>query len=426
MEKKVYSHEKEIIGQKNADEKRERLRKLVEGEKELRKEIKELDVRRAGLEGKGDELGKIEEKYENKILEIEEISSRTEEDLDTTLLYKSRELEKIKGIVDRSREDFKDINEQIEELSREIDEREERLSEFEAKEEELERRFEKLYKEREETQRKVQEENVNLMNLQNETRQIEEQINYLRIGKAKIDGEKENFEIDMEGYRGIEIIAGTLNVLEERLEKTQTALEEIGSINMRALEVYEEVKKEYDVVKEKVDTLSKEKEEVFKIIEEIDKRKYKTFMKTFKAINDLFSRNFSKLYVKGTAYLEVENKDDIFAGGVDIVVKMAKGKYFDVNSLSGGEKTLVALALLFAIQEYRPYQFYVLDEIDAALDKRNSERLAALLNQYMKSGQYIVITHNDAIILNSQLLYGVSMHEGVSKIISLQLENEGK
>ena len=105
---------------------------------------------------------------------------------------------------------------------------------------------------------------------------------------------------------------------------------------------------------------------------------------------------------------------------------MAKGKYFDVNSLSGGEKTLVALALLFAIQEYRPYQFYVLDEIDAALDKRNSERLAALLNQYMKSGQYIVITHNDAIILNSQLLYGVSMHEGVSKIISLQLENEGK
>ena len=87
---------------------------------------------------------------------------------------------------------------------------------------------------------------------------------------------------------------------------------------------------------------------------------------------------------------------------------------------------LTAVSLLFAIQEFKPYQFYVLDEIDAALDKRNSERLAALLNQYMKSGQYIVISHNDAIILNSQLLYGISMHEGVSKILSLHLDGEKK
>ncbi|MEK6855334.1 MAG: AAA family ATPase, partial [Nanoarchaeota archaeon] len=99
---------------------------------------------------------------------------------------------------------------------------------------------------------------------------------------------------------------------------------------------------------------------------------------------------------------------------------------FDVNSLSGGEQTLVALSLLFAIQEFRPYQFYILDEIDAALDKRNSERLAGLLNQYMKSGQYIVVTHNDALILNSQVLYGVSMHEGISKILSLRLSEEAQ
>jgi len=92
--------------------------------------------------------------------------------------------------------------------------------------------------------------------------------------------------------------------------------------------------------------------------------------------------------------------------------------------LSGGEQTLVALSLLFAIQEFKPYHFYIFDEIDAALDKRNSERLAALLNQYMKSGQYIVITHNDAIIMKSNVLYGVSMQEGVSKILSLKVGNE--
>ncbi|MBS3098857.1 AAA family ATPase [Candidatus Pacearchaeota archaeon] len=116
----------------------------------------------------------------------------------------------------------------------------------------------------------------------------------------------------------------------------------------------------------------------------------------------------------------------MFAGGIDIVVKMAKGKFFDVHSLSGGEQTLVALSLLFAIQEHKPYHFYILDEIDAALDKRNSERLAALLHQYTKSGQYIIVTHNDAVILDSDILYGVSMHEGVSKVLSLRIGDEEK
>ena len=82
---------------------------------------------------------------------------------------------------------------------------------------------------------------------------------------------------------------------------------------------------------------------------------------------------------------------------------------------------LVALSLIFAIQELNPYCFYILDEIDAALDRRNSERLAELLKKYMKKGQYIIITHNDEIILNASNLYGVSMHEGISKIVSLKV-----
>jgi chromosome segregation protein len=92
-----------------------------------------------------------------------------------------------------------------------------------------------------------------------------------------------------------------------------------------------------------------------------------------------------------------------------------------VTSLSGGEQTMVALSLIFAIQELKPYCFYILDEIDAALDKRNSSRLAGLLQKYMKKGQYIVITHNDEVISNATCLYGVSMHDGISKITSLKV-----
>ena len=112
----------------------------------------------------------------------------------------------------------------------------------------------------------------------------------------------------------------------------------------------------------------------------------------------------------------------MFEGGINIMIKVAKGKYLDITSLSGGEKTLVALSLIFAIQEFNPYAFYILDEIDAALDKRNSELLSNLLKKYIKTGQYIIISHNDSIITGADILYGVSMNNGISKILSLEVK----
>lgn len=425
MESKLGNAERELTAQRNLAEKKDSLRKYVEGGAVVKKEVSELEARRKSLERKSEEMSKVDELYENKMLEIEEISSRTEEDIDTTLLYKERELEKTKNIVARSKEDLGVVVNHVQELGKEIENKQKMLDKKEAKEKELNEKFQKMFNDRDATQKKYQEESIKLTEIQNEIRQIEDQVNYLKVGKAKLDGERETVEMDLAEYQGVELLQGSINVLEDKLRKAQSTLDTIGSINMRALEVYDEVKKEYDVVKEKVETLDKEKEEILKIIEEIDKKKKKVFMKTFNAINSLFKENFSRLSTKGgEAYLEFENKEDVFDGGIDIIVKLSRGKYFDVTSLSGGEQTLVALSLLFAIQEYKPYQFYILDEIDAALDKRNSERLAALLQRYMKSGQYIIVTHNDAIILDANILYGVSMHEGVSKILSLRVNGE--
>ena len=436
LERKRFEAEKELIAHRAIKEKNEAVKKSVDFENTIRKEIDSLESKRKTLGHGSEDFSGIEEKYENKMLEIEEISSRTEEDIDTTLLYKERELEKIKNIVERSRKDLEDIESEIENLGSGIEEKESSLSEKENKEEELNQKFKKMFTDRDATQKTLQESSMKLSEGQNEIRQIEDQINYLKIGKAKIDGESQTIEMDLTEYTGIEILQGSFQNIEERLKKSEQALQTIGSINMRALEVYDQVKGEYDIVKQKADTIEKEKEEIMKIIEEIDKKKRKTFMKTFRAINSLFSQNFAKLSSKGVAYLEIENdsgaqdgesdKEDISNSSVNIVVKMQKGKYFDVSSLSGGEQTLVALSLLFAIQEYKPYHFYILDEIDAALDKRNSERLAALLKQYMKSGQYIIVTHNDAVIIDSDILYGVSMHEGVSKVLSLRVAEEKK
>ena len=93
----------------------------------------------------------------------------------------------------------------------------------------------------------------------------------------------------------------------------------------------------------------------------------------------------------------------------------------DIKSLSGGEKTMTALSLIFAIQELKPYAFYILDEIDAALDKRNASRLADFLKRYAERGQYVIVSHNDEIITNASTLYGVSMHDGISKLTSLKV-----
>ena len=211
-------------------------------------------------------------------------------------------------------------------------------------------------------------------------------------------------------------------ILLQRLNKSQEIISRIGSVNLRSLEVYEQIKKEYDSIKEKVEIITNEKQGVLKIIHEIDIKKKKTFIKTFVSLNEIFSRNFSQLNEKGQVYLELENRKDPFSGGINITVKTGHGKYFDVRSLSGGEQTLVALSLIFAIQELSPYPFYILDEIDAALDKRNSARLASLLQKHMQKGQYIVISHNDEIIANATNLYGVSMHDGISKVVTLNVQ----
>jgi len=126
---------------------------------------------------------------------------------------------------------------------------------------------------------------------------------------------------------------------------------------------------------------------------------------------------------KGESYLELENVEDPFAAGLRIPVKLTGNKFLDIRGLSGGEKTMTALAFLFALQEHEPAMFYVLDEVDAALDKHNSEKLAQLIRSYCSKAQYIVISHNDAVIAEGDILYGVSMNAeaGLSTVVSLKM-----
>ena len=420
-EKTLSEKRLDLIKLNSIEEKKQRMKRLMEDEAQIKKELTEIEETRKKIEKRLLEKETIEKKYQDLFYEMQELSSRTDESLDTAILYKERELENTKNVVRTIVKDRKEIEEEIARISAALKENEKQLAEKEKASKLLSEKFNKFFEERTSLQEKVKNKNILLVNEQNAMSRLDDAINNHKITIARISAEIESMDFEMREFKDIELIPGSRQALQERMGKSEDILKEIGSVNMRALEVYDAIKEEYDRIAEKVSQLEKERDEILKIIDEIDIKKKRTFMKTFNSLNELFTRNFSELSVKGRAFLEIENKEDIFAGGINITIKIAQGKYFDVTSLSGGEQTLVALSLIFAIQEYKPYHFYILDEIDAALDKRNSELLSNLLKKYMKSGQYIVISHNDSIISSANVLYGVSMNSGISKVLSLKV-----
>jgi len=421
LSSEILKGQSDLLNLKTIQEKKNQIRNLNEKIDLVKQEFIDLVKRRNNLERNSENFVDIEQKYETVKLEVQEISLRNKENVDSEISFKQRETERLEISLKQLNTEEKELTQDLEELKQILLKKETDLEKKKKTEEELTKKFERLISERDNFQNQIRENDNELLDQKNQIYNVEQKINNFKIDKARINAEIENLETEILEFPNIEIIKAPKDVLENKLIRTQEILVKIGSVNLRSLEVYDSVKQEYDKINEKVEIISKEKQGILKIIHEIDVKKKKAFLNTLNQLNAIFSRNFSQLSTKGQVTLELENRKEPFEGGVSIIVKTGHGKYFDVKSLSGGEQTIVALSLIFAIQELRPYCFYILDEIDAALDKRNSERLGALLKKYMQKGQYIVITHNDEIITNATNIFGISMHDGVSKIVSLKI-----
>ncbi|MBS3073332.1 chromosome segregation protein SMC [Candidatus Pacearchaeota archaeon] len=343
-----------------------------------------------------------------------------EKDKKVEIAMKKQEIERTELIIKNGKRDKIELESKHKESIGEIERKEKDLDRKQKKQEEIDQKFKSQLEEKSKLQEKIHENENVIRDQQTKQMTFESEMNELKIQKAGFDAEISTLDLEFRQFGEIEVLKMPVEELERRIRKHEGELQNIGSVNMRALEVYDKVKEEYDFIEQQVKKLEEEKMEILKLIEEIDKKKKRAFMQAFDAINESFSRNFMMLSNKGEAFMDLENKQDPFESGLNVIIRLAKGKYMDAESLSGGEKTIVALAMIFAIQKYKPYSFYIFDEIDAALDKRNSERLAELMKQNIKSSQYIIISHNDYIIQHAQVLYGTSMQEGVSKIVSLK------
>ena len=212
-----------------------------------------------------------------------------------------------------------------------------------------------------------------------------------------------------------------INGANKRLAELKQKIKNLGSVNVGAIEEYKEVSERYTFMSEQVEDVEKSKKEIISLISELTKKMKESFLESFTEINKHFVHTFAELFGGGSAKLELADPEDILNSGIDISVHPPGKIVTHLESLSGGEKALVAIALYFAIMKVRPAPFCVMDEIEAALDEVNVDRFARYMRNLTDTTQFITITHRRGTMEEADVLYGVTMQEeGISKLLELR------
>ncbi|MCX5697821.1 MAG: AAA family ATPase [Candidatus Omnitrophica bacterium] len=217
-------------------------------------------------------------------------------------------------------------------------------------------------------------------------------------------------------------------LLSDEIQKLKEKLDSYGTVNLVAIEEYDELKKRYDFLTQQQNDLLQAKESLHEAILKINRITKKMFVETFEKVQVEFRNYFRLLFNGGDCQLFLLDEQDPLESGIEIVCRPPGKKLQNILLLSGGEKSMAAIALIFAIFKVKPAPFCVLDEIDAALDEANVDRFSRILQEFTKDSQFIVITHNKKTIANADVMYGITMEEsGVSKIVSVKFsQNKAK
>jgi chromosome segregation protein len=225
------------------------------------------------------------------------------------------------------------------------------------------------------------------------------------------------------GYKEpLEVSPEQLEATESSLKLMRYELERLGAVNQLALAHYAEQVGRYKELSIRTNELEKEKQSILAFMEEIERKKRQAFMEAFNKINENFRKNFRKLSDGGEASLKLDNQEEPFAGGMDMEVQFPGKPPILVSGASSGERSVSAVAFLFAIQDYMPTAFYVFDEVDAHLDAFHVAKLGELLVGESVKSQFIVITLKPELANKAERVYGVYERKGVSHIVSAKFK----
>jgi chromosome segregation protein len=325
--------------------------------------------------------------------------------------------------------------EQIEQQMENVTQIEEHITELRNEREQTSQQIVELQKERKDKLQIIEDEERELKSQQKLLDQEQKNIQEKEIEANRLDVMLENRlqtlqkQYTMTYEKASAQYEKVTNVTEVRTEVNhlKNEIKVLGTVNLGAIDEYERLSERAAFLNEQRDDLIAAKETLYKAIKQMDEEMISRFKETFHLIQENFAIVFKQLFGGGYAELVLTDPEDYLETGIDIIARPPGKKLKTLELLSGGERALTAIALLFAILRSRPVPFVILDEVDAALDEANVERFASYLKSFSKESQFVVISHRKGTMEEADALYGVTMQEsGVSRFVSVRLEEADK
>ena len=409
--------------------------------KELKIEINDLNIDindlRAALNIKKENMAEIEPQLKELELDGARISEKRNNaqekltEMQKNLEYKIEEIE-------NCRQEIEAINSNLEKITDRRINLQQKKEKLEAAGEKLKERKENLTKELKDLEQQVEVKEKESKKLQQDLNKIKDNFHQLDLDYTKLDDKLENIksilledyslepaEIDMTNL--IEIKDEDEAEVETKIKFLRQKMEKLHPVNEAAVEEFAELKERLDYLHEQQDDLKHARNSIELVISDIEESMEKMFAKTFYQVKEEFAKVFKALFQGGKAELELTNPEELLTTGVEIHAQPPGKSLKSLSLLSGGERALTAIALIFAFIQVKPSPFYVLDEIDAPLDDVNIVRFASFIKKYAKVAQFIIITHRRYMMTEVDSLYGVTMEKsGVSRLVSLKLDQTEK
>ncbi|MBN1533489.1 MAG: AAA family ATPase [Spirochaetes bacterium] len=388
---------------------------IVALEDQIRKEQSEL-------EGVNDMITRIEKDLSKNENEIDWIEKH--------LKGLAEQMKDVEKQIETHGEDMQRADSMIDGFSREIQEWEHRLIEFSDKSQALVKSIAELTDKRSQIDTSIQERKSSGRKAEEEVNRLAERITTLDKSQVELIFKKNSIEeylwIEYEkkvaDMASLQVRQEQSDELQERMQQLKKQIQDLGPINNLAIEEYEDLRKRFEYYINQKKDIEKARDDILSVIEEINSTSVEMFLDTFTQIQRNFSEIFRRLFNGGTASIELTDTANVLESGIDIMVRPPGKKLKNINLLSGGERAMTAIALLFATYMVKPSPFCFLDEIDAPLDEENIGRFIKLVKEFSKGTQFIIVTHNKKTMSISETLYGVTMEEpGVSKIISIRM-----
>lgn len=437
IDERIEAHKQESLVYSNQQS--EAKQKRISCEQELTsigEQIKELEELIRQLE---------QQKEETEVSKAEKNEQITQ--LKVTLARQVQELEEIERSISRIEDAQREIEREWQETNEYFHQLAANLADQDTYERELERAIESKKREKEELsgliqtareerrleQEKVEELELSLRNLRLEQKQLENNIHKEEVKANRLDVELENYltllreeyELSYELAKEKYPLTAPYEQVKIEVNELRAAIQALGEVNLGSIEEFERLRERYQFFIEQKSDLQEAKAALYEMIREMDQVMTERFKETYEAVRVQFHQVFAELFGGGRADMILTDPDDLLTTGIDIIAQPPGKKLQHLGLLSGGERALTAIAILFAILKVKPVPFCMLDEVEAALDEANVHRFAHFLKEFSNETQFIVITHRKGTMEGADMLYGITMEEsGVSKLVSVKLEEK--